>query len=75
MLIYTKILDTYVYDIAANFLDFARDEEASALVLGEDLEMICIQTEASRWRLIQDEDMEQEHRIFWGYIQTKVEMA
>ena len=54
MLIYTKILDTYVYDIAANFLDFARDEEASALVLGEDLEMIRIQTESSHGRLIQD---------------------
>ena len=38
-------------------LGFALDTEASTLVLGEYIERIHIQTEASHGRLGQDEDM------------------
>ena len=48
-------LDTYVLDLASTFLGFARDAELSALVLVEDLERLCIQTEAVHERLVQDE--------------------
>ena len=51
MLTNIKKLATYVSDPAANFLGFANDAEASDLVLGEDLESIYIQTEASHVRL------------------------
>ena len=42
---YIKILATYMSYIAATLLGFARVAEASALVLGEDLDRIFIQTE------------------------------
>ena len=48
-------LDTYVLDLASTFLGFARDAELSALVLVEDLERLCIQTEAVHGRMGQDE--------------------
>ena len=48
-------LDTYVLDLASTFLGFARDVELSALVLVEDLERLCIQTEAVHGRMGQDE--------------------
>ena len=44
-------------DLSATFLGFARDAEASALILGEDLERIHIRTEADHGSLVQDEDM------------------
>ena len=44
-------------DLAAIFLDFARDAEASDLVLGEELDMLCIQTDTANGRLGQDYDM------------------
>ena len=52
---YIKKLATYVYDLAATFLGFARDAEASALVLGKNLERIRIRSEAAHGRLGQDE--------------------
>ena len=58
VLIYTRKLATYVLDLAATFLGFARDAEASDLVLGEDLYRICIQNEVSHGRLGQEDDME-----------------
>ena len=48
-------LDTYVLDLASTFLGFARDAELSALVLVEDLERLCIQTEAVHGRMGLDE--------------------
>ena len=55
VLTYINKLTTYVFDLAATFLGFARDAEASALVLG--LDRLHIQTEASHERLVQDEGM------------------
>ena len=72
MLTYTKTLDTYVLDITATFLGFANDAEASALVLGEDFDRIRIQTEAAHGRLVQDEDIEREHGLFFGSIWDEV---
>ena len=72
MLNYIKKLATYVSDLTATFLGFTRDGEASALVLGEDLEMIFIQTEAAHGRLGQDKDTEQEHGTVWGAILNAV---
>ena len=51
VLTYIKKLNTYVLDIADTLLGFACDAEASALVLSEDLDNICIQTEAARGRV------------------------
>ena len=64
MLNYIKSLATYVLDLASTFLGFAHDAEASALVLGEDIDMLHIWTEAAHRRLDQDEDMERQHRKF-----------
>ena len=75
MLTHIKKLATYVSDLAANFLGFACDAEASVLVLGEDLEIIHIQTEAAHGRLRQDEDMDQEHGKVWGYTRNAVELS
>ena len=55
-------------------MDFARDAEASAHVLVEDLDMICIQTEATNGSMVQDKDMEQEHGKVWGNIRTAAEL-
>ena len=62
-------------DIAATFLGFARDAEASALVLGKDLEKIRIQTKASHGRLVQDEYIEKENGTFWQANRNTVELA
>ena len=70
MLTNIKKLATYVSDLAATFLGFAHDAEASDLVLGEDLENISIQTEASHVRMGQDKDMDQEHGKVWGDIRN-----
>ena len=51
MLTYIIKLATYISYLAATFLGFARDVEASDLVLGKDLESICIQTEAAHGNL------------------------
>ena len=59
-------------DLAATFLGFARDAESSALLLGEDLDRLCIQTEAAHGRLGQDKDTEQEHGTVWGAILNAV---
>ena len=59
MLTYTKILATYMSDLATTFLGFSFDAEASVLVMGEDLDRLCIQTEAVHGRLDQEEDMKQ----------------
>ena len=75
MLTYTKKLATYVSDLAATFLGLARDAEASALVLGKDLEWICIKNEAAHGSLGQDEDMEGEHGKLWGSIRSAVELS
>ena len=56
MLTYIKNLATYMSDLAVTFLGFARDAEASALVLGEDLDRLHIRTEAAHGRLVRDED-------------------
>ena len=53
VLTYIKNLATYVSDLVATFLGFSRDAEASALVLGEDSQMIRIQTEAASGILVQ----------------------
>ena len=45
------------------------------LVLGKDLESIRIQNETSHGRMVQDEDMEREHRTVWGAIRNAVELA
>ena len=58
MFTYIKRLATYVSDITASFLGFDRDAEASALVLGKDLERIRIQNEAAHGRMGQDAYME-----------------
>ena len=52
MLNYIKELATYMSDLAAILLGFASDVEASALVLGEELERILIRTEAAHGRLV-----------------------
>ena len=75
MLTYIKKLATNVSDIAATLLGFTHDEEASALVLGKDLEMIRILTEAAHGRLGQDEDMEREHGTVWVAIRNTVELS
>ena len=62
-------------DLAANFLGFAHDAEASALVLGEDLDRLRILTEAAHGRLGQDEYMDQEHGIVWGENWNSLELA
>ena len=62
-------------DLAATLLGFARDAEASYLVLGEDLEMIYIWTELAYVRLVQDEEMEREHGTVWGSIRNTVELS
>ena len=53
MLTYTNNLSNYMSDLASKFLGFSRDAEASALVLGEDSQMIRIQTEAASGILVQ----------------------
>ena len=75
MLTYIKKLVTYISDLADTLLGFTHDVEASSLVLGEDLEIICIRNEASHGRLVQDEYMEREHRTVWGDIRNAVELA
>ena len=75
MLTYIKKLAIYMFDIGAAFLGFARDVEASALLLVKYLERICIRTESDRGRLCQDEDMEQEHGEVWGSIHNSVELV
>ena len=62
-------------DLAATLLGFELDAEASDLVLGEDLERICIQNEADHGRLGQDEDMERENKTVWGAIRNVVELS
>ena len=75
MLTYIKKLATYVSDLAATFLYLARDAEASTLVLGKDLERICIKTESAHGSLGQDEDMEGGHGTLWGSIRNAVELS
>ena len=53
-------------DLAATFLVFARDAEASALVLGKDLDRLHIQNYSSHGSLDQDKDINLEHRTVWG---------
>ena len=72
ILTYIKKLATYVSDLAVTFLRFSRDVEFSALVLGEGLERIRIQTEAARESLGQYEDLEWEHRTVWVSIWNSV---
>ena len=67
-----KKLATYMSDLAATFLGFTRDAEASALGLSKDLERISILTEAAHVRLVQDEDIEQEQGTVWGAIRNEV---
>ena len=69
---YTKKLETHVSDLVATFLGFARDAEASDLVLGKYLESICIRNEADHGRLGQYEGMERKHRTVWGAIRNTV---
>ena len=59
----------------ATFLGFSRDAEASALVLGKDLQRLHIRTEASHGRLNQYEGIYQEHATVWKSIRNTVEMA
>ena len=72
MLTYIENFATYVLDILSTFLVFARDAELSALVLGKDLDRLRIKNEAAHGSLIQDKDVEQEHRNFWGAIRNTV---
>ena len=58
VLTYIKNLADYVSDLVANLLGFVRDAEASALVLGEDLDRLRIQTEVDHGRLGQYKDMD-----------------
>ena len=51
MLTYINNLATYMSDLVSTFLGFKCDTEASALVLGKDLEMIIIRTEAAHGSL------------------------
>ena len=73
MLTYIKKLATYVSDLSATFLGFAHDSEASDLVLGEDLERICIQNEAAHEMMGQDEDMERAQMTLWLVVWNTVE--
>ena len=57
MLTHIKKLATSVSDLAATLFGFSLDAEASALVLGEDLDRICIQNEAAHGRLVQDREI------------------
>ena len=61
-------------DLAATFLGFARDAEASALVLDKYLERIHIQTETNHGKMGQYEDMDWEHGEVWWAIQDSVEL-
>ena len=54
VLTYIKNLATYVSDLVATFLGFSRDVEASDLVLGEDIDRLCIKNEATDGRMGQD---------------------
>ena len=72
MMTYIKGIVIYMSDLAATFLGFTRDAEASALGLGKDLERISILTEAGHVRLVQDEDIEQEQGTVWGAIRNEV---
>ena len=72
VLTYIKRLTTYLLDLADTLLGFTRDPKASALVLGKDLDRLCIQTEAAHGRLGQDKDTEQEHGTVWGAILNAV---
>ena len=74
-LTYIKNLAAYVWDLAAIFLGFARDAEASALVLSEDLDRLSIQTEAAHGSLGQDKDTEQKHGNLWRAIRGAVELS
>ena len=71
---YIKQIATYMLDLATTFLGFASYAEASALVLGEDLDIICIWTEAAYARLVQDKDTDREHRIVLRAIRNAVEL-
>ena len=42
VIIYVKKIATYVSDLAANLLGFARDREAPAELLGKDLDRLSI---------------------------------
>ena len=65
-----------MFDLAATFLGFTCDTEASALVLGENLEMICIRVEAAHGRLGQDKEIGGGgHMTFWGTIRNALELA
>ena len=68
MMTYIKKLAIYVSDLAASFFGFARYAEASALVLGEDLERICIQTKAASGRLVQYKEIDWEYGTVWEAI-------
>ena len=61
-------------DLAATFLGFARDAEASDLILGKELDMIFIQTEAAHGKLGQDKSLDREHGTLWGAICNSVEL-
>ena len=62
-------------DLAATLLGFARDAEASTLVLIKYLKRIRIQTESDYGRLVQDEYMDREHGAVWGSIWNEVELS
>ena len=59
-------------DIAATFLGFTHDVEASDLALGEDLERSFIRTKVAHKRLGMHEYMEWEHGTVWGAIRSSV---
>ena len=56
-------------------MGFARDAEASKLVLGKDLERLSIQTDAAHISMGQEENIEQEHRKVWGSTHKLVELS
>ena len=58
MLKYIKKLATYMSDLRAKFLGFARDAEVLALVLVKELDMIFIWTEVAHKSLGQDKEMD-----------------
>ena len=67
--------ETYVSDITSTFLFFVCDAEASALLFGEDFNMIHIRTEADHVRLCQKNDMKREHGTVWVAINNAVELS
>ena len=62
-------------DLVSTFLGFKCDREASALVLGKNLEIIIIRTEEAHESLVQDEDTEWKHGTVCGATWNAVELA